>query len=138
MGVGLWVFFICGVVPLRESGWIRCADFSPVAVAGGVLDSVTVSRFRVVNWREGLLVGAGFCHALNHGFWRWRGRVGARAVVVGSFRLLVRPGAARSLEVCPSLERLRLSVRRAGGVDAGSASPGAGRVSGGLEERVRA
>jgi len=138
VGVGLWFLLTRGVASFRETGWICCAEFPPAAVAGGVVDSVTVSRFCVVKWREGLLVGAGLCHALNHGFWRRRGRVGAWAVVVGACGPLVWPGAARSLEVCPSLERLRLSVPRGGDVGAGSVSPGAGCVRGGLEEWVSA
>ena len=62
----------------------------------------------------------------------------AWAVVVGACRMWVRPEAAWGPEVCFALERVRLSVRCARGVDVGSASPWAGRVRGALEGRIRA
>ena len=69
VGAGRGFFLICGVVAFLEFGLVGGTGFPPLAVAGRVHDSVTVSRFRVSIWRDGLSRGVGLRLAPNLGVW---------------------------------------------------------------------
>ena len=100
-------------------------EFTPSERVAGWLPrntvTVTVWRFRGINWREGLCSGAWLSHAPNRMLRSERGRVAVRVVRVGLCRMCVWPGVAWVLEVRAALEQQKLYLRRARGAGVGSA-----------------